>query len=585
MKLTWKTNSSGAEMTQPASFRVLLPGSCDNALGIIRGTCLVGMTQDSRDANCASGATASKLGCGGVVMDLIDIFPHGTQVCFVSPFRLSIPFISENDSENVSQCIYEKWGIDISSKLTEKINSSGTDYMFSWNKISGDCPDDEFTPNCFLMGEAVDCYEKNKCFRELGRYISFSGIVFTIRSIEIKIWNFGFGSIKIVSTINLDKNSVHRNSLNGFIDELQKVISNTRFSEALENIINNEIIARCDYNDDLKSNRSFAERVTQHENQDDLWSHYELSKPQILFMVEVQDRDDFIGKNNIFSIYLHSLQINDKMEENLSELYVSDDKKLVISIWGQCSETFYNLEEVIIVHRDFADYLNKIGETYESFFVPYHDMISKQNIFYRITGPSRRALSWNFLKENNCLDKILAEFREVSRMDVTKFNIFEKAANSRLTYSDFCIFESSIEYFGLNKMNNCNKILYSHINSYFTKINDHIEKMSSIFGKTIIIGFNFILASIAYIIGVASLDYVRNSEIDEFEIIATNLLAQWIFPGLVFFGFVLLVLSIFFARCDEKKHINRIKRKELKKHQMWIFMLKTKKKRKERTSD
>ena len=308
-------------------------------------------------------------------MELVDIFPNGTQVCFVSPFRLGVPFISENDRDNESQYIYDKWESDISSKLTEKINSSGTDYMFSWNEMSGDRSDEKFAPNCFLTGEAMDCYVKNKYYRELGRHLSFSGIVFTIRSVGIKIWEFGFGSIK-----------------------------------------------------------------------------------------------------------------------------------------------------------------------------------------------------------NNCLDSILAEFRQISRMYTTKFNIFEKIANNSLSYSDLCIFENSIKYLGLEKIKNSNRMLYSHINSYYAEIDDHIEKISLIFGKTIIVGLNFIFASIGYIIGIAALNYTLNPAVDEFEIIATNLLAQWAFLGLVFLGFILLFLSIFLARRDEKKHINHIRKKELKNHQMWIFMLKAKKK-------
>ena len=513
-------------------------------------------------------------------MELVDIFPNGTQVCFVSPFRLSVPFISENDRDNEGQYIYDKWGSDISSKLTEKINSSGTDYMFSWNEMSGDCSDDKFAPNCFLTGEAMDCYVKNKYYRELGRYLSFSGIVLQVRSVGIKIWEFGFGSIKIVSTIYLAKNSVYRNSLSGFINELQKVISNVRFTEVLENIIDNEIIKRCNfhYNDDLKSNRSFAERVIQHNSHDNFLSYYELPNPQILLRVDAEDKDDFIDKNNIFSMHLHSMQVNDKMGENLFELYISDNKKLLISIWRRYSEIFYDLEEAIIVHRYFADYVNKVGEAYESFFVPYYDRISKESIFNRIMGPSRRALSWNFLKENNCLDSILAEFRQISRMYTTKFNIFGKTANNSLSYSDLCIFENSIKYLGLEKIKNSNRMLYSHINSYYAQIDDHIEKISLIFGKTIIVGLNFIFASIGYIIGIAALNYTLNPAVDEFEIIATNLLAQWAFLGLVFLGFILLVLSIFLARRDEKKHINHIRKKELKNHQMWIFMLKAKKK-------
>lgn len=104
-------------------------------------------------------------------------------------------------------------------------------------------------------------------------------------------------------------------------------------------------------------------------------------------------------------------------------------------------------------------------------------------------------------------------------------------------------------------------MLYSHINSYCAQIDDHIEKISLIFGKTIIVCLNFILASIGYIIGIAALDYTLNPAVDEFEIIATNLLAQWAFPGLVFLGFILLFLSIFLARRDEKKYINRIRKR------------------------
>lgn len=336
-------------------------------------------------------------------MEFSYISNSGTQVCFVFPFKLSLSCVIFEGADKEVKFDYDRWKEHVVSKLIGCESSSDSCCLFSWDEVTEKTLNSEFLPNCFLKGK-IKCPEKSVCFNDcLSKSVS-SKVRLKVSCVEIKLWEFGFGSVKIVSEITSDEQEVS-----------QKLLSemHTNFQKFLEPKIGCEIIKRCNFQDKDNSNgmTSFAEiplqhkmNAFQHKNKDCANYNFDLLEPIAIVHSEAKDENDYNNAINMQSLGLHRIEIENGIKENNFRIYVSDNGRSIVSIFQQNSEVydkviFNEIIETTIVHKEFAVYLNEIGRAYEPFLNTYSDKIAKESIFNRIFLPSRRAFAWNKLQE------------------------------------------------------------------------------------------------------------------------------------------------------------------------------------------
>lgn len=523
------------------------------------------------------------------MMGFSGIFDSGTQVCFVFPFKFSLSCVIFDDDGNGVRYDYDRWKRQVSSELIDGNDSSDSCWRFSWYKVpcdslnSSNC---EFLPNCFLRGEITDAAVL-KCFDDCLIELELNGVVSKVSRLEIKLWEFGFGSIKIVSEVIQNETEDKSEAIGELLDNFQTLV-NKKLSKVLKSKIDREIIKRCNLRgqDDAKVVTSFAERDIQYKNEDGSKSEFDLLDPIVIVQCEAKDENDFKSKNDVLSSDLHGMKIENKIINSRLGIYISDNRKSVVSIFQQNSKVSDEIMETVIVHKNFADHCNIIYRTYEPFLSSYYEKIAKEGIFPKITHPTKRSFAWNALEEQEYVPRILAEIREFSKIDTIKFSVFDEQANSYLSYSNFSIFKSIVEIFGLNRSCDSKKELISFVNNSYDKISDHVNKLSLVFGKTLGFGASLALAIFALIISIAASIATISTSLDpsvsNFEEMLNFSFVQWMLLGVTPVAIIIMSVTLLGAKRAEKKEIDAIKdkRKDIKPHQLWIEIIKNEKQNK-----
>lgn len=514
-------------------------------------------------------------------MKFLDIFNSETQVCFVFPFQFNLSCFMFDDKDNEVQYDFDRWKENVSSVLIGDNNSSNSCCLFSWEKVvdnSSDSSNYEFLPNCFLKGKIADS-AKEKCCNDYLCESLFKEIGLEVNLVEIKLWEFGFGSIKIVlkATSNLlnDKEKLLKEVLDDF-----QTMSKEQFSKILKPKIDCEIIRRC--NLQRKSNpekiTSFAEIVLQHKNENYLKSDFDLLDPIIIVKSEVKDESNEQYKGELLSFNFHTM----KIKNNMLEIYFSDNKKLLISMSKQHlgeSNKIDEIMETVLIHKDFANYCNSICQAYEAFLSSYHDIIANKSMLPQILGPTKSSFAWNWSIEKKCINAILTEIHELSRINTMKFNTFDKHINNYLSHSNSNIFKYTAGIFELNGLRDSNEVLLSFVNDRHAKISNWNYRLTSIFGGTIVVSSGMILAILSVILSTAGITIALNPPSDQFQIDASLFLNRWLLPIILAIGVFTLIVQICRASNAEYNEISDIKKKDqdIKTHQLWIKMSKDEK--------
>ncbi len=522
-------------------------------------------------------------------MELSDIFSSETQVSFVFPFKLSLSCVIFEGKDEEVQFDYDRWKSRVICKLICHKNSSDGCYLFSWDEVAEDLSDSsscEFLPNCFLKAKIEDSAKLgwlNDCLRDF----KFNGLGLEVSCVEMKLWEFGFGSIKIVSKVISDLLDGEQKSLSEVLDDFQTML-NEKFLKILEPKIDYEIIWRCNFQrkDDPKEITSFAEIALKHKkktfqqkNKDYTKYNFDLLEPISTVQSKIIDENDD-NVINMQSSGLRRIETKDEIEGNSFKIYISNNRKLLVSIFQQNSEEYDKIKfneiiETVIVHKEFGVYLNKIGQTYEPFLSTYSDKIAKESIHNSKLWPDWHAFAWNVLQEKKGLDTILTEIQEVSRISIIMFNTLDSQANSYLSYSNLSTLKIANKIFDLNRIRDSNNELFSLVNRYYAKISNHNEKLSLFAESVIAFYFPTSLSFIALILSFAAIDGAFGETLS--NVIRSTF--PWNLSILPVIAVIVLSLLVSCVERAEKREIENARKpgSVLETHQLWIEMLETEK--------
>ena len=503
-----------------------------------------------------------------------DIFNSKTQVCFVFPFQLSLSCAIFDDKANGVKYDFERWKKHVSSVLIGDNNSSDSCCLFSWEKI--DASNCEFLPNCFLKGKIEDSI-KVKCFNDYLSESLFKEVGLEVSFVEIKLWEFGFGSIKIVLEMTSDLLNDKQKLLNELLNDFQ-AMPREKFLEILEPTIDCEIIKQCNLHrkSDSREVTSFAEIAFQYQNKNYLKSDFDLLDPIITVRNDTKDKGSEKYKDKLALLNLHSMEI----KNDLLEIYFSDSKKLLISMSKQNSEENKKIDEIVetvLLHKDFANYCNLICQAYEAFLSSYHDEIANKSILTKICGPTKSSFAWNWSIEKKCVNAILDEIQELLRINTIKFNAFDRHMNTYLLHSNSNISKCIGEIFELNRLRDSNERLFSFVNDRHEKISNCNYRLTLVFGATIIVSTNIVLAALSVILGIAGIAIDLDRPSDPFQVNVSLFINRWILIAILAISAITIIVQICRASKAEYNEIADLKKKDIETHKLWINMSKNEK--------
>ena len=281
------------------------------------------------------------------------------RLCFVSTFRLNVPFERERDSASVLLGAYGGWKENVVSKLKKESGS----YSLSWSAPNErSSVQQNFTTGCFLESSVKDLNEYTSILSKLD---VFDGLSPKITFLEIRLWEFGFGSVRVgVSFASLESDKIIEIEEKKIIDALKK----ENFYLKLESLIESDIICRCRSGDESdSSSQSFAEKVRQYEGKKIEQQVGKLSESLVLVEFNVED-SEFSNQSNLLSKSLYDVSTDKKLSVDNFGMLFSEDRDVIVFL-GVDDDSSKNIAERIFVQVSFLQYVCTIWEMYEMFSV------------------------------------------------------------------------------------------------------------------------------------------------------------------------------------------------------------------------
>lgn len=286
------------------------------------------------------------------------------RLCFVSTFRLNVPFRAGSSSDSGLLGAYGDWKADVASKLKE--HGSGS---FSWSEPKESTSGQQnFVTGCFMEGSAKDLDSFTAILKELD---VFAGLSPKVTFLKIKLWEFGFGSVRVgVDFASLEGETVIIIKENKIISKLKR-----KFFKKLESIIKSDIVFPCKSVEGINSSsQSFAEKVMQHKEEKIKQQVGKLSESRGLVEFNVKD-SDFFTQSDLLSKSSYGTCI----EENFGVFCLKRKDVIAFLQVGDNDSPEYIVER-ILVQVSFLQYVSAIGEMYEILFAADFKKLRKKYI-------------------------------------------------------------------------------------------------------------------------------------------------------------------------------------------------------------
>ena len=321
---------------------------------------------------------------------------NNVRLCFVSTFRLNVPFERERDSDSgllrvygdsyptdnrieISPDsdsgllrVYGDWKEDVESKFQE---TSGR-YSLSWsapNEVSSG--QQNFADGCFLESSVNDLDGFTSILEKLD---VFAGLYPWVTFLKIRLWEFGFGSVKVgVSFASLESDKIIEIEEKKIIDELKK----ENFYLKLESLIESDIICRCRSGDESdSSSQSFAEKVMQYKEKKIEQQVGKLSESLVLVEFNVED-SEFSNQSNLLSKSLYDVSTEKKSPVENFNMFCSEDRDVIVFLRVGDDDSSKNIAERILVQVSFLQYTRFVGKIYLLFFLSNFKKLYKEKQF------------------------------------------------------------------------------------------------------------------------------------------------------------------------------------------------------------
>lgn len=322
-------------------------------------------------------------------MKFFDVFSNGSEVCYVFPFRLSVALVPQGSKENSgSQNAYEHWKEDVSDKLLRSADNSNSDFLISWTGISnGFSNNEEFVPSCFFKGKISNSNIMSELSDKLNKDIDDPNVSMEVNLIEIRLWEFGFGSIRIISKITKVGSKIPKESLFDSLEKYKIVISHKTADgttkSSFVNCIRSKIVGKIDNClkpegwGDCALYQSFAEKAMSYKeiNYDSIG---ELLQPRVFFKAEAVDESKYESKMKCLKKYLHEVQSEHYSSPDVPSIYISEDRMIVVSLQTEVDNLHNSVFETTVAYCSFYQYLDKVGNIYELFSDAYYEQLVKE---------------------------------------------------------------------------------------------------------------------------------------------------------------------------------------------------------------
>ena len=288
------------------------------------------------------------------------------KLCFVSTFRLNVPFRTGSDSDSSLLGAYGDWKADVVSKLKE--HGSGS---FSWSEPNKSTSGQQnFAAGCFLEGSVKDLGSFADILKELD---VFAGLSPKVTLLKIRLWEFGFGSIKVEASLKLPESNgrikIKEKDIIAEMEEkkLKGRKSEKNFYEKLESIIESDIICQLESaNESHSSSQSFAEKVRQYKGKKIMQQIGKLSESRVLFEFDVKD-SKFSVQSNLLSMSLYDVCTEKNLLAENFSIFCSEDRDIIVFLRVGDDDFSKNITERILVQFSFLKYASAVGEMYEIF--------------------------------------------------------------------------------------------------------------------------------------------------------------------------------------------------------------------------
>lgn len=501
------------------------------------------------------------------------------ELCLVSTFRLDVPFRKESNSDNGLRGAYEEWKADVKSKLLEK-NDSG---CLTWSTEENSSGDMDFTKGCFLRGKIdekkVDEGEVDKvdCFVSiLNKLDGFKGISKQDISIELKLWEFGIGSVKV----NIDlKSLVGNNTVEIAENDIIAELGNNGFYTKLELLIESEIICRFKLNDESDSNiKSFAEKVMQYRDIKSKQPVGKLFDSRILIKLDVED-SNFAALSTEVSKGLYNLCIEENLPAENFGIYCSKGKDIIVFLHVDSDDSVDSHDSIeyiierILVQVSFLQYINNVGEIYKMFFVANFRKLNEEKIRQskRINKLFFKGGESVIVRERKNVNLIYKEIDYISQV-ISKSNYqLNRLFASKLNFSESKIIECLSNLLNLVTQRDIAEQEYNSIKNEYNKI-DKIASDEASTGRARAYHYmNILLLVFLYLYQVYRANIDNDDNVTRDRILTSVILLLILLY--VLRSFVLYLTSYFYKQIEIYKYY---KSKDLKPNQLWILMIQKK---------
>lgn len=293
------------------------------------------------------------------------------ELCFVSTFRLNVPFQAESNSDSGLLGAYEVWKADVKSKLKEKTESSSLIWIDPNENLTNR---QNFAPGCFFYGKVRNVRGFTCILKTLN---VFDNISPEINLLEVRLWKFGIGSVRIkINLKSLSNNDIFRLKENEIIAKLDK------FNKILEVLIEHEIIRRCaSTNGNDPGRQSFTEEVIKYKKMETEQPIGKLLRHQILFKLNVKDSKFSFQSYQLSKGYYNVCSDKNSPAENF-DMYCSNEKDIVVFLQVGNNDSAECFTERILVQVFFLQYFGRISEIYKMFFTANLTKLNQEQGFW-----------------------------------------------------------------------------------------------------------------------------------------------------------------------------------------------------------
>ena len=329
------------------------------------------------------------------------------ELCLVSTFRLNVPFRTGSNSDSGLLGAYGDWKADVKSELKKKSDS----YSLIWDDPKKSQSDHQnFVAGCFLESRVENFGSSTS---PSARLDAFANLSLEVTFLEIRLWEFGFGSVKVgVSFASLESDEITEKEI---ISELK----DNKFCENLELLIESEIICRCKSGDGSDSStKSFAEKVIHHKEMEIEYQVGKLSEHQALIQINVED-SEFSAQADLLSKSLYNIHIEEDLPAENFGIFCSKEKDVIIFLQVANNDSSERIAEMVLIQVSFLQYASAVGKIYLIFFVANLKKLYKAKSFWGPIEKSKlnpRGRESIIVEERRKVNLIYAEIEIISQV-------------------------------------------------------------------------------------------------------------------------------------------------------------------------